>query len=53
MGFFDKLKMGMQKTKQSFNDKINNVFANFRKKFKEDFYIWMVRKTGVGEGEIL
>lgn len=31
MGFFDKLKMGMQKTKQNFNDKINNVFANFRK----------------------
>ena len=31
MGFFDKLKLGMQKTKQSFNDKLNNVFANFRK----------------------
>ena len=31
MGFFDKLKQGMQKTKQNFNDKINNVFANFRK----------------------
>lgn len=31
MGFFDKLKAGMSKTKKSFNDKLNNVFANFRK----------------------
>lgn len=31
MGFFDKLKSGLGKTKQSINDKINNVFANFRK----------------------
>lgn len=31
MGFFDKLKNGLGKTKQSINDKINNVFANFRK----------------------
>ena len=31
MGFFDKLKDGLGKTKQSFNEKINNVFANFRK----------------------
>ena len=31
MGFFDKLKSGLNKTKASFNDKINNVFSNFRK----------------------
>ena len=31
MGFFDKLKQGMNKTKASFNEKINNVFSNFRK----------------------
>ena len=31
MGFFDKLKNGMSKTKSSFNEKINNVFSNFRK----------------------
>lgn len=31
MGFFDKLKNELGKTKQNINDKINNVFANFRK----------------------
>ena len=31
MGFFDKLKQGLSKTKESFNEKINNVFKNFRK----------------------
>ena len=31
MGFFDKLKQGLSKTKQSFNDKVNNVFSEFRK----------------------
>lgn len=31
MVFFDKLKSGLNKTKESFNDKINNVFSNFRK----------------------
>lgn len=31
MGFFDKLKQGMHKTKASFDEKINNVFSNFRK----------------------
>lgn len=31
MGFFDKLKQGLTKTKESINDKINNVFKNFRK----------------------
>lgn len=31
MGFFDKLKQGLTKTKESINDKINNVFGNFRK----------------------
>lgn len=31
MGFFDKLKNGLNKTKISFDEKINNVFSNFRK----------------------
>ncbi len=31
MGFFDKLKQGLTKTKESLNEKINNVFSNFRK----------------------
>ena len=31
MGFFDKLKQGLSKTKESINDKINNVLSNFRK----------------------
>ena len=31
MGFFDKLKQGLTKTKTSINEKINNVFKNFRK----------------------
>ena len=31
MGFFDKLKQGLSKTKTSFEEKINNVFSNFRK----------------------
>ncbi len=36
MGFFDKLKKGLTKTKQSFDEKINNVFSTFRK-VDEDF----------------
>ena len=36
MGFFDKLKNGLNKTKESINEKINNVFSNFRK-VDEDF----------------
>ena len=31
MGFFDKLKQGLGKTKSSINEKINNVFSVFRK----------------------
>ena len=31
MGFFEKLKTGLSKTKESFNTKINEVFSNFRK----------------------
>ena len=31
MGFFDKLKLGLGKTKTSLSDKMNNVFSNFRK----------------------
>lgn len=31
MGFFDKLKAGLGKTKTSFDEKINNAFSVFRK----------------------
>lgn len=31
MGFFDKLKKGLDKTKSAFDEKINNVFSTFRK----------------------
>ncbi len=31
MGFFDKLKNGLTKTKNAFNDRVNEVMANFRK----------------------
>ena len=31
MGFFDKLKQGLNKTKESITEKINDVFSNFRK----------------------
>ena len=31
MGFFEKLKQGLAKTKSSFGEKVNNVFSNFRK----------------------
>ena len=31
MGFFDKLKNGLNKTKTSFDEKMNMVFSNFRK----------------------
>ena len=36
MGFFDKLKQGMNKTKSSFDEKINHVFKSFQK-VDEDF----------------
>ncbi|MBR0427493.1 MAG: signal recognition particle-docking protein FtsY [Clostridia bacterium] len=36
MGFFEKLKQGLGKTKTSFDKKINNVFSTFRK-VDEDF----------------
>lgn len=36
MGFFDKLKQGLSKTKDSINEKINDVFSNFRR-VDEDF----------------
>ena len=31
MGFFEKLKSGLNKTRDSLNEKINNVFSSFRK----------------------
>ncbi len=36
MGFFEKLKRGMNKTKSSFDEKISNVFKSFRR-VDEDF----------------
>ena len=36
MGFFDKLKQGLGKTKTTFDEKINGVFSSFRK-VDEDF----------------
>ena len=36
MGFFEKLKKGMNKNKNTFDEKINNVFKSFRK-VDEDF----------------
>ena len=36
MGFFDKLKTGLSKTKSSFDDQINKAFSSFRK-VDEDF----------------
>ena len=36
MGFFDKLKNGLNKTKKPFDEKISNVFSSFRK-VDEDF----------------
>ena len=40
MGFFEKLKQGLSKTKTSFDEKINSVFSSFRKvdeEFLEEF----------------
>ncbi len=31
MGFFDKLKQGLNKTKNNIDEKINGVFSTFRK----------------------
>lgn len=31
MGFFDKLKQGLEKTKTSIDEKVNDVFSTFRK----------------------
>ena len=35
MGFFDKLKQGLSKTKNSFGEKMNNIFSTFRKADEE------------------
>ena len=35
MGFFDKLKPGLNKTKNSFDEKMNNIFSTFRKADEE------------------
>ena len=48
MGFFDKLKQGLSKTKNSFEEKMNNVFSNFRKvddsEKRESFFHIIVEK---------
>ena len=31
MSFFDKLKVGLGKTKNNINEKFNDIFSNFRK----------------------
>ena len=31
MGFFEKIKQGLKKTKESFSEGMNDIFANFRK----------------------
>ena len=35
MGFFDKLNQGLSKTKDSFDEKMNNIFSTFRKADEE------------------
>ena len=37
MGFFDKLKLGLGKTKNALVSQVNSVFSMFRS-FDEDFY---------------
>lgn len=37
MGFFDKLKQGLTKTRDAFSEKVNNVFATFVKVDEELF----------------
>ena len=41
MGFFEKLKQGMNKTKSSFDEKINNVFKSFRKVDEEFLFCFL------------
>ena len=41
MGFFDKLKQGLNKTKTSFEEKMNNVFSNFRK-VDEELFLYLL-----------
>ena len=35
MGFFEKIKQGLKKTKDSFSGGMNDIFANFRKADEE------------------
>ena len=46
MGFFDKLKSGLSKTKDSFNNQINNVFSTFRKVDEEFFNLIVNTASG-------
>ena len=45
MGFFDKLKSGLSKTKTSFDEKINNVFSGFRKVDEEFLNLGLATKV--------
>jgi len=37
MGFFDRLKLGLQKTKEGFSDRVNTLFSAFTKIDEELF----------------
>ena len=51
MGFFDKLKQGLTKTKESINGKINDVFSNFRRAKRSINYV-RHRKRNINEKNI-
>ena len=57
MGFFDKLKQGLGRTKNSIDEKINNVFSVFRKVDEELLEELEMPKTlkdcGIPEQEFL
>ena len=42
MGFFDKLKQGLSKTKDSINEKINELYALDNECFKEIYANYML-----------
>ena len=49
MGFFDKLKNGLSKTKTSFDEKMNDIFSNFRKVDEELLEELEVKLKELGE----
>ena len=61
MGFFEKLKQGLSKTRDDFNNKLSQVFSMGRK-IDEEFYEELEEtliqadvgvQTGTGEGSVL